>query len=402
MVKTLTLAALIRAWSLAPRITEEASEAPETLQDAMLRHETPALALCAVQALLFDPEDASVARRGAYQAVVKELEGVWPGVGASREDGFRHKLMPIKAVVLSSWSHEQLVSISECLAPFAAQVEFSEVEAELREIEIWYGDGKAIQSTSPALKVHQISAQSLKSTPLLAQEVTLPAAAHPGHNYNSLTQLIKATQNMNASNGGNLKNVIKAVNATLSKAQQQFIDAESNEPDRYSKILWWSQTRYSPALRKPLRTLGTSMERLWWAAWDLAKLCVRVPLAPSASLLVETLHMLGVDVSEEKPVGTWAQETTEFLRSLRGSDRKPDDLEGSLQAALDADPYGLPVLRLRQRCVERGDTWDEVEPKFVETGLNLARSMSLAQWAEVILCELVLEQRWSAWGQKRA
>jgi hypothetical protein len=158
-------------------------------------------------------------------------------------------------------------------------------------------------------------------------------------------------------------------------------------------LLWWGQSRYSQAARRPYRRIKDATERLWWMAWEASELALGLPADPAASFLVETLYQLeGTAVEkQERPLKDWLGELISMLRSLPQTDTLI--MSETLEELATEDALGLPVTWARLEAMNpKGKDSDFGERAREALALDVDAQLSRGDWAAWLFREALLDR----------
>ncbi len=151
-------------------------------------------------------------------------------------------------------------------------------------------------------------------------------------------------------------------------------------------LLWWGQSRYCRALRKPyLRMKSDPAGLLWWTAREAAELSGSVEVEPAAAYLVEVLHTLDQDIDEKKSVIEWMEQLYNTLKSttnVAGLSKRLNDLA-------KADALGMPVTWVRRQVMEKEPFNPEAAKNDV--ALPLDEQIDRGDWASWVFRETLLD-----------
>lgn len=375
----------------------------------------PIIAVRAIQMLLADLSRTDVRKRPCWRSVCEALKGKgsWKNPG-NKDD----HLLYLQALVLASWPHEKEQGFLSVKPLFDLAWNIRRDDPRTRKaFENWRDS--SIQSKSvvvnaasnlPTLTEYPPSL-NLNLKTFLKQIEENQSHGHVAQIGPSLVKVLNAhndallaltsanpanaqepaSQNQQgtdlAGNGimlaflrkGAWDRGVQEINAALDTLQ------ESTESKL--NLLWWGQSRYCRALRKPyLRLKSDSAALLWWTAREAAELSLSVDVEPAAAYLVETLHNLDQPIDEKKSVLEWMKELDGTLK--QASDKVPG-LSNRLDKIAKEDALGLPVTWVRQRAMHR----DEFDPQAAKEAiaLQLDEEIDRGDWASWVFRETLLD-----------
>lgn len=370
----------------------------------------PEVMIRAVQLLLADPERSDVRQRASWVALRKAVQKQWTNAGTGKEHFFY-----AQALMLAAWPEEpdgwlnrsvlldsgwqlrrgqesneiakwrtglapswvpmvQPADATKVIAPLpkAAQLtKVGEVKSETKEaIKELNENGRNAWNYSGQAVITLLNAHNVAITQLSSAMATL---------HGDVTQV-------NSTSYWSLKNLTDHVNTSADKLRRE-VNAELIRSESKLNLLWWGQSRYCRALRKPyLRMKSDSATLLWWAAREAAELSLSVDVEPAAAYLLNTLHDLDQDIDEKKSVLDWMKELD---ATLKQAGDKVVPLSACLDKIAKEDALGLPVTWVRRRRMLRDDF--DVETAKNDVALNLDEEIDRGDWASWVFRETLLD-----------
>jgi hypothetical protein len=368
---------ILREWGFKPDSTQAANTTSllESLK-AWLEGgiENLRVVVRAVQVLLADPEKPGIARRPALSQIFghKGISQVWSGAGADPIQDVPF----LQALLLAVWPRERRDG-GFALAPLLDSAWETVRGREIQRITIAeWREQICSQVSSDGLS----SAKTRKSL-----VVDLSASMQP-----LLTVLDQnKVQGGYQLAGPSILEAVKLLETSIEElsqnAEDSMVSLESDGAER--ELLWWGQARFCHTLRKPFRRLGDPEQVLWWAAKEVSERVDLADVEPAAAYLGETLHALGQDLNEKRPLRDWMRGLHQVLK---GPDAKlVPKIEPSLEKLVEKDALGLPVTWIRWQA-SAGKEFDAEEADKA-IALDLETEIDRWQWATWVLRELLLD-----------
>jgi hypothetical protein len=259
----------------------------------------------------------------------------------------------------------------------------------------WTWNGFAAQLLQ-VLDSHDAHIRSLPGTMLSGTEDALKQLrANAGANWHfanfgpNLVMILeahrKALRRFAGENASTLDGRLGAIERTALDSMHDRLLGTENE------LLWWGQARYCHILKRPYRRIADREQRLWWMAFEAAKLARGLEVEPAASFLVEVLRQSGDDIGETKPLKEWLDSLLSTLRALQPL----PPVAPELAELASADALGLPVTWARLQAAKPGahalaDNLADV------LGLPLEGQLDRGQWAAWLFREIQLGQAFGA------
>lgn len=400
------------AWSLTP--DETMSKAQLGALDAVAKwleagQTDPEVMIRAVQLLLADPERPDARQRASWKSLRKAVQENWTNAGTFR-DHFSYG----QALVLAAWPDEPDGWLNRS-ALLDSGWELRRGQ-EPKEIAKWCDRQPQSQPvedahTKPESKsgialAEPTLTQLFGITPFDSKAVLLKISNNGGQTTDYfavgadistiLTKHEEAFAALSESTvvaASDIKQIASALNAvkahvdTAPRLIRTEVERVLGSTHSKLNLLWWGQSRYCRALRKPyLRLKSDSAALLWWTAREAAELSLSVDVEPAAAYLVETLHNLDQNIDEKKPVLEWMKELD---GTLKQAGDKVLPLSGRLDKIAKEDALGLPVTWVRRRRMLKDDFNDEAAKNDV--ALNLDEEIDRGDWASWVFRETLLD-----------
>jgi len=354
----------------------------------------PEIVIRAIQVLLADPESTTMNQRQSWKSLRKELSKLWPNAGTGKDHFFY-----VQALLLAAWPRDE-----EGFFRVKHLIDSGwnlQARQALREIEEWRKPNPLRQPAHEVRNASTIAVAASTLTGKTGEAIELnvdDALTHieqnkqHGHVAQIGPQLVHVLKTHNAAlrEVSNLlsQTTERLNNAPLQTKQQltklqALIDSNRDKLD----LLWWGQSRYCRALRKPYRRLKADQPALlWWTAREAAEFAQSVEVEPAAAYLVQTLENLGQSVGDEKAVVEWMQL---LYTALVQSAEKVPALSKRLDQIAKEDALGLPVTWVR-RQVMQNKPFDDKQARE-DVALPLDTRIDLGDWASWIFRETLLD-----------
>lgn len=370
--------------------------------------DSPKVVIRAVQLLLADPELSGVDQRPAIETVIHQVTDLWANAGVEAQG-----MLGLQAMLLAAWPYD-LSSGGFALAPLFDSA-WEVVRGRTRQqaqLNAWRqlllhspGTENGLQDVEfdvPAAAVES------KELPLLDPD---PNMQHL-HKYKSQSgwgfgnfseQLIGVLENHRAALAildARTNSTIAVISETITQLVNQIepvLTTSLSQSRAIQDFLWWGQSRYSQAARRPYRRIENTTERLWWMAWEASEFALDLPSDPAASFLVETLYQLEGKVDDQKrPLKDWLSELIPVLRRLHqtGQQAKTLAMSETLKELATEDALGMPVTWARLEAVNpKGQDSDIGERARKELAIDVDAPLSRADWAAWLFREALLDRR---------
>lgn len=369
--------------------------------------EDPEIAVRAAQILLIDPELPGATKRAAWVPMRTVLTEVWPNAGRGKEH-----ISYAQTLLLAAWpTGAQEGWLDLALLFDSARRATHWLEKGRKALHSWRASvGQQANNTQrlsspaapkpPSFEATQFAGIQLNTKAALKQvqdnqghphwQVVGPHVVQLLEQYrDGLTslsdnlkhlsqQVAKYGQDLTAYAGNTVKNLVAS--------QLQGLREEVDNSRGELNLLWWGQARYCHALSKSYRrlTLENDKSVVWWAAYEAAKLSLALDTEPAASYVVETLHSLGQDVFEKKPLIRWIEETHCVLQDAGAH---APLVGGRLTAIASGDALGLPVTWSRLKAAQKESLTDAADAVALELDTEIDRG----EWASWAFREILLD-----------
>ncbi len=364
----------------------------------------PERVVLATQLLMTDPQRPDERRRGVIKRFVEVVEESWPTVGTASED-----VAYLQAMVLAAWPvgrKSDPWSLARLLDSAWRHVPVD--VGHKRRLDVWRdsvpseAEPKVVAHlTTPGLGGDQTPAPSARMPDKDPHLAWMENQKGKDHSFPNLAPYLISvlTRHGNAIRG--LQTDVASLHGTISTTAQAVVESIEKAVDRSLRrlhssasgqleLLWWGQARYSHTLRRPFRRLADSGAVLWWAAWEAAERSEALPSPPVAAFICETLHALGQDLTEQRPLVGWLEELAETLR--RHAEYLTDVRE-PLAGLVTGDALGLPISWLRAQ-IAAGEVPDDLATAAGKAvSLDLTTPLDRGDWATWLLRELLLDRR---------
>lgn len=373
------------------------TQALEPLQKWLLTGvKSPEVVIRAVQVLLADPEIPGVDQRPAIDEVSQQVSEIWANSGQGPQG-----VLGLQAMVLAAWPYEQgqgWFVLTPMLDSAWAVMEGRSRQRRL--IKEWRGSlVRPAASTAPArLNIEIAGSQQNSVGPAqLSAAKTLPQIEHlragTAQNwdyYSDFGKQLVAVLDAHAADLKVLSTVVESQPAKLLSAWKTSLETGLAGALKSSRseleLVWWGQARYSRELAKPYRRIKSPDERLWWMAFECARLAIGLDVEPAASFFVETLCQAGDDITEKRPLKQWIRELVFVLRDVKFNPSK------RLAALASNDSLGLPVTWAWLESAKSEHQNETLEERaHVETGLSLGVEIDRGEWASWVFREVLLD-----------
>lgn len=405
------LNALRREWGLSA-VDEATAKAQSTALEPLSKwlrggQDSPKVVIRAVQLLLADPERIGVDRRPAVETVIQQVSELWANAGVETQGMFG-----LQAMLLAAWPYD-LTRGSFALAPLfdSAWEVMRGRPHQQAQINAWRQQLPRSTGTEDHFQDVELDAPAVA---VESEELPLPnpdpnmqhLENYRGNSWsfsNFSTQLIGVLESHRAALttlDSRTNATIAALSETLTQLANQIepvLTTSLSQSRALSNFLWWGQSRYSQAARRPYRRIENATERLWWMAWEASKLALDLAVDPAASFLVETLYQLeGKADDQKRPLKDWLGELILVLRSLHQTGRQTGTLAMSetLKQLATEDALGLPVTwaRLEAENPKRQDS-DIGERAREALAIDLDAPISRGDWAAWLFREALLDRQ---------
>jgi len=358
----------------------------------------PETMIRAVQLLLADPERTDMRQRACWTGLRKAVQKEWPSASAVIKDHLRFA----QALLLIAWPAKvEGWLIRASLLDSAWELRQGE---EPKEVAQWrinhvvksahsltneknYDDANERKDRITQFK--GIKWEALTSLTEISEAKRLEIQGAVSHLVpiardhakaimslsDTLTEVASGVENIRQEFVGQTKITTAVISVALDEVRDKL------------NLLWWGQSRYCRALRKPyLRLKSDPAALLWWTAREASELSLSVDVEPAAAYLVETLHNLGQGIDDKKTVLVWMEE---FYKTLRQAGDKVPTLSERLDKIAKEDALGLPVTWVRQRVMRK----DEFDPQAAKEAiaLQLDEEIDRGDWASWIFRETLLD-----------
>lgn len=364
--------------------------------------DSPKVVIRAVQLLLADPELSGVDQRPAIETVIHQVSDLWANAGMEAQG-----MMGLQAMLLAAWPHDLTTGGFALPSLFDSVWEVQNGRTRQRaQINVW-----RLLLSRPTLEEDSVQDVDfdVPTVNVESTEITLPEPSnlqqYAGHHSYFSTfgeQLIGVLQEykaaittLNARANSSFEALSESI-TTLVNQIEPVLTTSLNRSRAMSNLLWWGQSRYSHAARRPYRRIENATERLWWMAWEASDLSRDLAVAPAASFLVETLYQLdGRSDEQKRPLKDWLGELVTTLRKLHQSGQHAEALAMSvtLQDLAEVDALGLPVTWARLEAEHsKGQDSDITERAREALAIDLDAPISRADWATWIFRESLLDR----------
>jgi hypothetical protein len=400
-------------WSLTP--DETMSKAQLGALDAVAKwleagQTDPEVMIRAVQLLLADPERPDARQRASWKSLRKAVQENWTNAGTFR-DHFSYG----QALVLAAWPDEQSGWLNRStLLDSGWELRRGNEPKEIAKWRMRYAapcvptvqSADATKVMAPLPKAAQLAKVAEVKSEAKEAIKELNESGRNAWNYSgqavitllnahnaAITQLSSAlgalhgdlTQ-VNSTSYWSLKNLSDHVNSSADKLRRE-INNEIGRSESKLNLLWWGQSRYCRALRKPyLRLKSDPAALLWWTAREAAELSLAVDVEPAAAYLVETLNNLDQNIDDKKSVLVWMEE---FYKTLRQAGDKVPKLSDRLDKIAKEDALGLPVTWVRQQVMRKNDFDPQAAKEAI--ALQLDEEIDRGDWASWVFRETLLD-----------
>ncbi|HYO52421.1 GTPase-associated system all-helical protein GASH [Archangium sp.] len=369
--------------------------------------DSPEVVIRAVQLLLADPELSGVDKRPAVETVIHQVSNLWANAGVEAQGMFG-----LQAMLLAAWPYD-LNRGGFALAPlFDSAWEVMRGRTRQRaQINTWRQQVQVEDDGREDTSEIELDVPSL--TPQ-AEPLTLPDLRPNFENLNKLrmagqsvgTQVAEIISIVEGHKNGltilarRLEPTLEVIPEAITNLVNQIEPALNgllSQSRATQDFLWWGQSRYSQATRRPYRRIEDATERLWWMAWEASELALDLPADPAASFLVETLYQLEGKVDDQKrPLKVWLGELIPVLRNLHQTGQRTDTLAMSetLEELATEDALGLPVTWARLEAMNpKGQDSDIGERARKALAIDVDAPISRGDWAAWLFREALLDRR---------
>ncbi|HZF56824.1 MAG TPA: GTPase-associated system all-helical protein GASH [Polyangiaceae bacterium] len=369
----------------------------DALQDALGAADTwlqrgstdPEIVIRAVQVLLVDPERPDVYKRSCWSSLRKAIRSAWGNAMTAPE----HVLFG-QSLVLAAWPREVqdgwffmaplLDSAWDLVAGRGRQQD---------EMTRWREGtrGFARRDTRQVFP-HKPETSNVVSYESVDLSGATKAISVIQQNQNSISAGNQIVQVLTLFQGA-LRSIDSALQALppnkaaiIAGAHElpEFVERSLVNMKDELNLLWWGQARYCETVRKPFRRFAHPEDVVWWAAREAAVRARAIDVEPAAAYLIETLHNLGQDIFEKRPLFQWMEE---LYASLKRAPQLAPALSDRLTRYAREDAVGLPVTWVRLRAAQN-ESLDEVAEKVA---LDLKAEIDRGQWASWIFRESLLD-----------
>jgi hypothetical protein len=401
------LNAIRREWGLSA-VDEATAQAQSKALEPLAKWlreggDSPEVIIRSMQLLLADPELSGVDKRPAVETVIHQVSNLWANAGVESQGMFG-----LQAMLLAAWPYD-LTSGGFALAPLfdsAWEVmhgrtrQRAQINAwrQLRPLQTENGDSTShVQLNPPDVAIGSPKLQFAESDPDLRFLVK-----HKDSNIyfsqfsDQLISLLSSYRQGLITVDAWADSIRTGVSTALADLANQTGNALNNlagQSPSTLDLLWWGQSRYSQAARRPYRRIKDATERLWWMAWEASELALGLPADPAASFLVETLYQLeGTAVEkQERPLKDWLGELISMLRSLPQTDTLI--MSETLEELATEDALGLPVTWARLEAMNpKGKDSDFGERAREALALDVDAQLSRGDWAAWLFREALLDR----------
>lgn len=351
----------------------------------------PEIVIRAVQVLLVDPERPDAHKRNCWGSLRKAIRGAW-GNAMTAPD---HVLLG-QSLVLAAWPQEiqgRWFDLARLLD--SAWDVLAGRDRQQNEMTRWREENQVrlMRDVGKRLRVQQ----SLQVTPNVSVDIAPVTSALVQFEQNQTTNrfdnaapyllavfvalkdTLSTLSNALQSMSGDMSTVIKRTQEDSDRIRVAMCGVEGE-----LNLLWWGQARYCETLRKPFRRIEHPEDVVWWAACEAADRARDIDVEPAAAYLVETLHDLGQDIFEKRPLLRWMEE---LHASLKRAAQLAPALSDRLERYAREDALGLPVTWVRLRAAQN----ESLEGAVEKVALDLNAEIDRGQWASWIFRERLLD-----------
>ncbi|KFA93007.1 GTPase-associated system all-helical protein GASH [Archangium violaceum] len=403
---TMRLNAIRREWGLSS-VDEATAQAQGKALEPLAKwlregEDSPEVVVRAVQLLLADPELSGVDKHPAVETVIRQVSDLWANAGVEAQGMFG-----LQAMLLAAWPYD-LNSGGFALAPLFDSA-WDVMQGRTRQ-------RAQLNAWRQLLLVQTDDGDSTDDVQLDVPDVAIGAPAiHWPENDPNLQHLAKyKEQNAFFSHVGaqiidlfkinrqgfvavvtwanSIRTEISKALANLTHQTETALNNASSRSPSTLDLMWWGQSRYSQAARRPYRRIENTTERLWWMAWEASEFALNLPSEPAASFLVETLYQLEGNVNEPKrPLKDWLGELILMLRGTAPTDALI--MSETLKELATEDALGLPVTWARLEAMNpKGKDSDIGERAREALALDVDAPISRGDWAAWIFREALLDR----------
>lgn len=368
--------------------------------------ESPEVIVRAVQVLLADPELSDVDRRPAVETVIHQVSEIWANAGLEAQG-----MLGLQAMLLAAWPYD-LTYGGFALPPFfdsAWEVmrgrarQRTQLNAWRNQLPLPGAEADSVQDVgleAPTVSVSSPEIPFSEPDPNLQHlQVFKDSNAYFSHIGKQLIDILEGHRRGLAILDNRTKSTIKVASAAITRLVSQLgpaLTASLTQSRTMSNFLWWGQSRYSQAARRPYRRIENATERLWWMAWEASEIARGLAVDPAASFLVETLYQVeGKADDQKRPLKDWLGELIPVLRSLQQNRQHTEILTLSepLRELATEDALGLPVTWARLEAEnpkgQGSDIWERAREALA---LDLDAPISRGDWAAWLFREALLDR----------